>query len=452
MTSLFKTYSVPLINAIKKYLESSDVNERSDLEVASVRIPAKIKKFYEEIASSEKSSLNSVITSTLEKTMTDTIDEYKQTYTPADANIRNQIDRFFTLLKLHEIDINDIDTILSWASEKKVENRSVISNYESMANILTKKAQTRLSTLFGCSYDWLSKRDIRIQGYISKDFSDTRWFRNTGSVLRNRLIHQYEDSSIQAQRISFLCDNDLVFSSDFYLSKNIDHCKNVTIMPIIEIDRIINGVEITSYYLTEAQKLSSKPLRNSFYILVKSVENLVDNHLLKEGRFYKLKPETLDRVNHREVLIKEAISCKIRGLQSPHFMAWGSNQEVEDSVFSEVKYYQDENYTTVPNPLHFLDQEMIISLLDEMIREDLEKIRINKEFMEKEIRCIHGESTHMTSEISFSKYLYSWRSFGPRNKIDYHHDGTISIHRDFLIALKAKIDDLPKLYNIFTHH
>lgn len=288
--NLFSNFQSTIFRAVKDFLQKPQGGETDKSITTTLRIPGEIKEFYECIAETEMTSINTAIVSTLSKVKDQTISAYQKSYTKINDTYDYQINSFLKIIDDQNIDYNDLCVLLEWVTGDKI-NRVDITNKEKLVNIFDKDAQLKICRVFGYSYDWIqdNKRSI----FYSWPGSQNRWYKSVQPFVRDLIINFYLDETVESFGLSFLCSDNTVVHN---LLADINSKTEENITPIVIANRCINGVKTRSYHQFESNNINYEKCRKHFIVLIKMILVLVKYRIIDFPNGYWVPPQQHDMI------------------------------------------------------------------------------------------------------------------------------------------------------------
>lgn len=116
---------------------------------------------------------------------------------------------------------------------------------------------------------------------------------NVQTFVRNLIMNFYLDETVTSFNLSFLCCDGGVVKN--ILSRvAIEGSENIT--PVVIANRIINGVNTTTYHRFESGNINYEKCRNHFVVLAKMIMMLTRHGIVDYPNGYLITPEKHDRI------------------------------------------------------------------------------------------------------------------------------------------------------------
>ena len=171
----------------------------------TIRISNKLKYFYECLAEAQSSSLQSSIINTLQRVKEDSTARFFIENSTLNLFLEHQLKRFFIILKNNPFDLNNIEYLLSFITQKKIDKQQLL-NKESLYSLLDKKSLQKITQLFGYNYAWISGESNDMHYSQFSDFENT-WYNNPTHFLRSIIQHYVSDVTAERTQLIFLCND-----------------------------------------------------------------------------------------------------------------------------------------------------------------------------------------------------------------------------------------------------
>ena len=350
--NLFSNFQSTTFKAVKAFLHKNREEESEKPITTSLRITSEIKEFYECLAETEMTSLNTAIVNTLSKVKDQTISEYQKSYSKINDVYDYQINSLIKIIDDHKIDYNDLCILLEWITGHEI-SRSDVTNKQKLINIIDKNSQLKLCEIFGYSYDWFQKNNHSI--FYKWPLLQDRWYKNVTFFIQDLIKNFYLDETVESFEISFLC-------CDRNVVKNIISHTNPgseeSITPIVIAERCINGIKIKTYHKFQSDNINYDKCRRHFIVLIKMITMLRKYGIVKFPNGYVITHQQHDMILDGSMHLAE--------LFNNNYLSNHLNLEDLDDIQS---YYYDTNdgpdsrKTNTPNIYHALNRSVIIDIL-----------------------------------------------------------------------------------------
>lgn len=339
IVSVFKSV---IYNAVKHYL--SDKKKQTSLDEnipTTLRISKETKLFYECLAQQESSSLNSVLTKTLEGIKEAAIHDYGANYTDINEIFDKQISSFLKVLKTCKIHENDIPVILEWLTDRKVTRRDILDK-KFLIDVFDKEVQLKFCKIFGFSYRWLSNNSYDVNYIYNNGQYPFDWYKSSTESMMGLIKDIYTDDTVTQITINFLTDNQNIENVILKASEVETH-----IYPVIIIERDIKGVKFTNYRLCKKQDIGYFRCHAYFIALLKLIHMLDENRILDQTNFIPISKEQMDSLTSNRVSIYELYEiaqhkkcCSIDDLNVDHIKQPSSFKKSDDiKLTNEARFH-----------------------------------------------------------------------------------------------------------------
>lgn len=388
--NLFSNFQSTIFKAVKTFLHKQRGEDADKPITTSLRITSEIKEFYECLAETEMTSLNTAIVNTLNKVKEQTINEYQTSYSKINDIYDYQINSLIKIIDDQKIDYNDLCILLKWITDHDI-SRSDLANKQKLINIIDKKSQLKLCETFGYNYDWIQDNKYSIF-YKWPRFQD-RWYKHVKCFIQDLIINFYLDETVESFEISFLCcDRNIVNNIISHTTPSPEE----SITPIVIAERCINGLKTKTYHKFESNNINYDKCRRHFVVLIKMITMLRKHGIVKFPNGYVITHQQHDMIQDGSMHLAELFNNN-----------YLSNRLCLDDLDDISSYYNanhgtDSRETNTPNIYHALKRSVIIDILT-WSEKDSSSIALTDELASK---CY-------MSKNKLSKYLRLFDIYNP---------------------------------------